>query len=101
MVETSLGLVTLSTILSNIISNVPTVLLLQTLIPQHDQQSWLFLATSSTLAGNLTLFGAMANLIVVEVASKRGYHLGVWQHLRFGFPLTVVTLIFSYIWLNH
>ena len=39
LVETSLGLVTLSTILSNIISNVPTVLLLQTLIPQHDQLS--------------------------------------------------------------
>lgn len=100
LVETPSGLVTLSTVLSNIISNVPTVLLLQTLIPQNDQQSWLLLAASSTLAGNLTLFGAMANLIVVEVASKRGYQLGIWQHLRFGFPLTLVTLIFSYFWLK-
>ena len=100
LVETPSGLVTLSTVLSNIISNVPTVLLLQTLIPQDDQQSWLLLAASSTLAGNLTLFGAMANLIVVEVASKRGYQLGIWQHLRFGFPLTLVTLIFSYFWLK-
>ncbi|PSO50059.1 MAG: anion transporter [Cyanobacteria bacterium SW_9_44_58] len=100
LVETSSGLVTLSTVLSNIISNVPTVLLLQTLIPQNDQQSWLLLAASSTLAGNLTLFGSMANLIVVEVASKSGHQLGIWQHLRFGFPLTGVILVFSYIWLK-
>jgi len=100
LVETPLGLVAFSTILSNIISNVPTVLLLQTLISLNDQQSWLLLAASSTLAGNLTLFGAMANLIVVEVASKRGYQLGGWQHLCFGLPLTLITVIFSFFWLK-
>ncbi|MBE9170694.1 hypothetical protein IQ238_25320 [Pleurocapsales cyanobacterium LEGE 06147] len=46
----------------NLISNVPAVLLLQPLIDKTDTHSWLLLAAGSTLAGNLTLFGAVANL---------------------------------------
>ncbi|HBE47423.1 MAG TPA: anion transporter, partial [Cyanobacteria bacterium UBA11369] len=57
------------------------------------------LAAGSTLAGNLTLFGAVANLIVVEAAAKLGYKLSFWEHLRFGLPLTGITLLFAYFWI--
>ncbi|AFZ22623.1 Na+/H+ antiporter NhaD-like permease [Cylindrospermum stagnale PCC 7417] len=87
-------------ILSNLISNVPAVLLLQPLIPRADTHFWLLLAAGSTLAGNLTLFGSVANLIVVEAAADLGYRLTFWEHLRFGVPLTLSTLILVYLWVH-
>lgn len=99
-VNNSLGLLTAVGLLSNIVSNVPAVLLLQPLIPRDHTQSWLILAAGSTLAGNLTLFGSVANLIIVESAAKLGYKLTFWEHLRFGLPLTAITLILTYFWLR-
>jgi Na+/H+ antiporter NhaD/arsenite permease-like protein len=87
-------------ILSNLISNVPAVLLLHPLIPQGDTQYWLLLAAGSTLAGNLTLFGSVANLIVVEAAADLGYKLTFWEHLRFGVPVTLCTLLLTYLWVH-
>jgi Na+/H+ antiporter NhaD/arsenite permease-like protein len=85
-------------VLSNLISNVPAVLLLHPLVPPGDTKYWLLLAAGSTLAGNLTLFGSVANLIVVEAAADLGYKLTFWEHLRFGAPLTVCTLVLVYFW---
>ncbi|MCX7595985.1 MAG: anion transporter [Fischerella sp.] len=99
-VNSAAGLLGVTAILSNLISNVPAVLLLQPLISQNDTQFWLLLAAGSTLAGNLTLFGAVANLIVVEAAAELGYKLTFWEHLRFGVPVTVLTLLLVYIWIN-
>lgn len=96
-INSSAGLLGVTAILSNLISNVPAVLLLQPLIPQNDTQSWLLLAAGSTLAGNLTLFGSVANLIIVEAAAELGYKLTFWEHLRFGVPLTVLTLLLVYL----
>ncbi|MEH2447710.1 MAG: anion transporter [Nostoc sp.] len=87
-------------ILSNLISNVPAVLLLHPLVPPGDTKYWLLLAAGSTLAGNLTLFGSVANLIVVEAAADLGYKLTFWEHLRFGAPLTVCTLVLVYLWVH-
>jgi Na+/H+ antiporter NhaD/arsenite permease-like protein len=70
-VNSAASLLGVTVVLSNLISNVPAVLLLQPLISQSDTQSWLLLAAGSTLAGNLTLFGSVANLIVVEAARVR------------------------------
>ena len=99
-VDSALGLVGVTTVLSNLISNVPAVLLLQPLIRPDDTQSWLLLAASSTLAGNLTLFGSVANLIVAEAADRLGYPLSFWDHLRFGLPLTLVTIGLAFVWLR-
>lgn len=93
------GLLAVTAILSNLISNVPAVLLLGALVRQENSQYWLLLAAGSTLAGNLTLFGSVANLIVVEAAAKLGYKLTFWQHLRFGLPLTAITLLIAYLWI--
>jgi Na+/H+ antiporter NhaD/arsenite permease-like protein len=94
------GLLAVTAVLSNLISNVPAVLLIQSMIAPGDTQSWLLLAAGATLAGNLTLFGAVANLITVEAAAREGYTLTFWQHLRFGLPLTTITLALTYLWIG-
>jgi Na+/H+ antiporter NhaD/arsenite permease-like protein len=66
----------LSVGLSNLVSNVPAVMLLEPVVrvmaPERQETAWLALAMSSTLAGNLTLLGSVANLIVVENARQVG-----------------------------
>lgn len=99
-VNSTASLLGVTVVLSNLISNVPAVLLLQPLISQDDTKSWLLLAAGSTLAGNLTLFGAVANLITVEAAAELGYKLTFWEHLRFGAPLTACTLLLVYLLVN-
>ncbi|GAB4213234.1 MAG: anion transporter [Synechococcales cyanobacterium] len=83
--------------LSNVISNVPAVLLLHPLA--STAVDWLWLAAGSTLAGNLTLLGSVANLIVVEASGQRGEHLSFGEHLRFGLPLTLVLTGVAALWI--
>ncbi|MBD2576682.1 anion transporter [Oscillatoria sp. FACHB-1406] len=97
----SSGIFSTVVLLSNLISNVPAVLLLQPLILPKNTQAWLLLAAGSTLAGNLTLFGSVANLIVVEAAAKKGYTLTFFEHLRLGLPLTAITLAIAYFFILH
>jgi Na+/H+ antiporter NhaD/arsenite permease-like protein len=99
MVSQPLPILGITVLLSNLVSNVPAILLLHSLIPHPTEQIWLLLAAVSTLAGNLTLLGSVANLIVAEATSKNGHHLSFGEHLRFGLPLTVVTLALTYGWL--
>jgi Na+/H+ antiporter NhaD/arsenite permease-like protein len=101
LAQSSWGLLWVTAGLSNLISNVPAVLLLHPLIPQGDTQGWLMLAAASTLAGNLTLLGSVANLIVAEAARREGYKLSFLEHLRFGLPLTLVTLLLAYGWIHR
>lgn len=99
-VHTKASILAVTAILSNLISNVPAVLLLHNLIPHTDTHTWLLLAASSTFAGNLTLLGSVANLIVAEAVAKQGYQLSFWEHFRFGLPLTIITLILTYLWIG-
>ena len=87
--------------LSNLVSNVPAVLLLKPFVaalPDHDR-AWLVIAMASTLAGNFTVLGSIANLIVVEKAARRGVVIGFWDYFRVGAPLTVLTLVVGSLWL--
>jgi Na+/H+ antiporter NhaD/arsenite permease-like protein len=83
------------------VSNVPAVMVLKTLVPSfHDPRSgWLVLAMASTLAGNLTITGSVANLIVVE-RSKQDVHIGFWDYSRIGIPVTLLTLSVGWAWLT-
>jgi Na+/H+ antiporter NhaD/arsenite permease-like protein len=56
------------------------------------------LAMASTLAGNLTITGSMANIIVVETA-KPEVAIGFKDYLRVGVPITVATLAVGWAWL--
>ncbi|MBI5931841.1 MAG: anion transporter [Chloroflexi bacterium] len=88
--------------LSNVISNVPAVLLLRSEMDAlaNPQQGWLTLAMSSTLAGNLTLLGSAANLIVAEIAATRGVKLTFMAYLRAGVPITLITITLGVLWLT-
>ena len=88
-------------ILSNVVSNVPAVLALKPFIPtlQNPQRAWLIVAMSSTLAGNLTLLGSVANLIVAEQAQKAGSPMSFLAYFKVGLPLTLVTLAAGTAWL--
>jgi Na+/H+ antiporter NhaD/arsenite permease-like protein len=55
---------------------------------------------SSTLAGNLTVSGSIANLIVIEGARRRGLRIGFFEYVRVGVPLTLATLGFGVWWLS-
>ena len=80
--------------LSNLVSNVPAVILWLPVVPTVAAPAfiWLTIAMSSTFAGNLTLLGSMANLIVAERAEARGERLGFWDYARVGVPVTLLTL---------
>jgi Na+/H+ antiporter NhaD/arsenite permease-like protein len=87
--------------LSNLVSNVPAVLVLKPFVaalPEHDR-AWLVIAMASTLAGNFTVLGSIANLIVVEKAARRGVIISFWDYFRVGGPLTVLTLAVGTLWL--
>ena len=82
--------------LSNLVSNVPAVMLL---LPHlQGAQEATLLALVSTLAGNLLLVGSIANLIVADLARKQGIDIGWRQHARIGLPVTIGTLAIVWAW---
>jgi Na+/H+ antiporter NhaD/arsenite permease-like protein len=81
-------------LLSNLVSNVPAVLVFKGFVPHLPDatRAWLVLAMSSTLAGNLTVLGSVANLIVVQKA-RHAVRISFWEYARTGIPLTIFTLL--------
>lgn len=82
---------------ANVVSNVPLVLVAVRWVPAMANPTWAFimLAVASTLAGNLTLFGSVANIIVMEGAGPRG-EIGFWKFLRYGAVITVADLVVAF-----
>ena len=85
--------------LSNLVSNVPAVLLIKTVIPTFGEptRAWLILAMASTLAGNLTILGSVANLIVVEQARGAGIEVRFVEYSKVGVPVTLLTLLMGWL----
>jgi len=90
IVNLSLG----STVVSNIVSNVPAVILFSHFFANlaNSKLAWLTLAMSSTLAGNLTIIGSVANIIVFESARDEA-KISFFEYLKVGLPLTLITLV--------
>jgi Na+/H+ antiporter NhaD/arsenite permease-like protein len=88
-------------LLSNLVSNVPAVVMLRPFIDslRDPERAWLTVAMASTLAGNLTVLGSIANLIVVQRAAANGVRIGFWDYCRVGVPLTLLTLLIGTLWL--
>jgi Na+/H+ antiporter NhaD/arsenite permease-like protein len=84
---------TFAALLSNIVSNVPAVLVFKPFVAHlsNPTKSWLVLAMSTTLAGNLTILGSVANLIVIQRARSE-VRIGFWEYFKVGAPLTVLTI---------
>ena len=77
----------------------PAVLLFKSVIPTFGEptRGWLVLAMASTLAGNLTILGSVANLIVVEEARTSGVAIGFVEYCKVGVPITAVTLFVGWL----
>jgi Na+/H+ antiporter NhaD/arsenite permease-like protein len=88
----------LSAVMSQIVSNVPfTIIMLPLMKAAHSDILWLALASASTLAGNATIIGAMANLIVIESAEARGVKISFMEFLKPGLVVTLITLLISFV----
>jgi Na+/H+ antiporter NhaD/arsenite permease-like protein len=88
-----LALTGVSTILSNLVSNVPAVMFLVHFLDPNVPQQWYVLALSSTFAGNLVIIGSIANLIVIEQARKFRIEISFQEHARTGIPITLFSLL--------
>lgn len=100
-VQARLGLAV--TLLSQAVSNVPAVMLfvpsLEAVPAAAAERLWLGLAAFSTLAGNLTIIGSVANVIVFETARRDGVEVGFLEYLKVGAPLTLLTCALAWGWL--
>ena len=87
--------------LSNLVSNVPAVLVFKPLVGHlaNPSRTWLTLAMASTLAGNLTVLGSVANLIVIEQARAK-VKITFGEHLRVGAPLAILTIAVGAAWIR-
>jgi Na+/H+ antiporter NhaD/arsenite permease-like protein len=88
--------------LSNLVSNVPAVLLMKPIMASmpDPETAWLLLAMSSTLAGNLTILGSIANIIVIE-GCRQKVKIGFAEYMMIGVPLTIATLVVGTLWLYY
>lgn len=81
----------ITTILSNVISNVPFVMVALPIVKARKLA--FVLAMASTFAGNLTLIGSVANVIVAEMADSLGVKISFFDYLKIGVPLTAITVL--------
>ncbi len=91
-----------SAALSNIVSNVPAVLLYRPFIPNliSPEKGWLILGMATTLAGNFTLLGSVANLIVAETAKKYSINISFMEYLKAGVLITILSLSIGIFWFD-
>jgi Na+/H+ antiporter NhaD/arsenite permease-like protein len=93
-----------SVLLSNVLSNVPYVAVAGTWVESFVRPGigWFTLAMASTFAGNLTIFGSVANMIVLELAREK-VHVGFWEYCRLGVPVTILTTAagVAFAWAYH
>ncbi len=89
-------------VLSNLVSNVPAVLVLKPFVQAlaEPRLAWLTLAMASTLAGNFTILGSVANLIVVQRARRHGIEIGFWSYFKIGAPMTIITIVIGVVLLS-
>lgn len=94
------ALLVLGVALSNLVSNVPAVMLLLPHLGANASEAGMMLALVSTFAGNLLLVGSIANLIVADLAAKEGISLDWKQHAVTGIPVTLATLAVVWGWMR-
>jgi Na+/H+ antiporter NhaD/arsenite permease-like protein len=81
-------------VLSNLVSNLPAVILFRSVVPSfpNTHYIWLAVASTSTLAGNATPFSSVANLIVLQQAGKK-VKITFWEFARVGLIITLITTL--------
>jgi len=87
----------LSLVMTQIVSNVPFIIVMLPFMKAADSELlWLSLASASTLAGNATIIGAIANLIVIESADRFGVKIGFFEFLKPGIVVTLMSSVISF-----
>jgi Na+/H+ antiporter NhaD/arsenite permease-like protein len=103
-------LLVLSGVLSGVVDNIPYVATMAPLVAQlaHSMPGdavvlWWALAIGADLGGNATSIGASANVVVLGVSERSGHKIGFVEWLRYGVPVTAVTLVVSlvYLWVRY
>jgi len=89
----------ITSLLSNLVSNVPAVMLLLQFLDPLQVKQWYTLAIASTFAGNLFLIGSIANLIVVEQAKVYNVNISFKEHAKTGVITTILSLLALVVWL--
>ncbi|MFN7120526.1 MAG: anion transporter [Hydrogenophaga sp.] len=89
-----------SALLSNLVSNVPAVMLLLPHLGGSGEQAGVMLALVTTFAGNLLLVGSIANLIVADLARQQGIEIDWKRHAVTGIPVTLATLALVWGWMR-
>ena len=89
----------LSAVLSDITSNVPTVMLL--LPYANDPEAGPLMALASGLSSNLIVIGSLANIIVVDAANARGLNISFWEFAKVGLPVALSTLLIAWVWVRY
>ena len=92
-------LTVLSSLLSNMVSNVPATMLFVKFMDPANPVPWYVLALATTYAGNLLTIGSIANLITFEQAKQYGIHISFREHARVGIPVTVLSLVITLGWI--
>jgi Na+/H+ antiporter NhaD/arsenite permease-like protein len=87
-------------VLSNLVSNVPAVMLLLPHLGGSGEQAGVMLALVTTFAGNLLLVGSIANLIVADLARQQGIVIDWKRHAVTGIPVTLLTLAVVWAWMR-
>jgi len=91
----------LSTLLSQLISNVPLVALYLPMLANPNAESLMALAAGSTIAGNLLILGAASNVIIIQHAEKHQTTLGFFEFARVGIPLGILNLLIYWGWFRY
>ena len=89
----------LSAVLSDITSNVPTVMLL--LPYANDPEAGPLMALASGLSSNLIVIGSLANIIVVDAANAKGLNISFWEFAKVGVPVALSTLLIAWVWVSY
>lgn len=88
----------ISILLSNVVSNVPAVMLLMTKMPESNTALFYLLSLMSTFAGNFILVGSIANLIVAEQANRDGIDFNFKEHFYWTAPVALISIIMAFVW---
>ncbi|MDA8091308.1 MAG: anion transporter [Nitrospiraceae bacterium] len=89
----------IAVVLSNVVSNVPAVMLLLRHMDLGMTKNLYVLALASTYAGNLFIVGSIANLITIEQARTYGVKIDFREHARVGIPVTVISMLIAFVWI--
>ena len=91
-------LVLITAVLSNLVNNIPAVMLLVETLSNLSQEQASLIALASTFAGNFIVIGSLANMIALQQAAENGITISFWQHARIGIPVTCVSLAILTSW---